>query len=597
MKTVSVLVLIRKFCCSRFVVVLAKDLREEFYPYFKQFLCQLIKLLDDKDPDQQEWTLVCLAFLFKTLKPFLKKDITIVFNSILPLLSRRSPEHVQNFAAECFSFVARDIKDKQKFLLLIIEGLKRNSGNHTGGCGRLLFECMKGINGTLHSSAQQFLDVTLAALANEAFEQNLLYDVVRQCLISLLHNTEPANMTIFWSVSHRTMETYLLDVKENDVAIQKLLSLMELAIEFKHSRYLSGIEQMIGTLMRICDADGISSDTLMLAAHVTAIMLLSPNLNITQLDASRLTQKILTRPCRKVFETFVWNVVHYAQFEILVLPEFLKYFQQYYTADDRQPLELLTKIILTKSPLSLNGIDIHTWKRYPIHFRSETTLALLENVIRQDSDTHHLVSVLIVYPHILGVDGTKVADILQAIVNRLCAVLNTSLTENNVAKLRLPIFTLAIVTETLVHLQQHLTIDVETIITTLLPYTNWTEYAPILNIIDMLLATCDKSLLTVHLFETIHSKLVKNLSSHSHRVRRLTTHIFGHFNTLETLGKLPGLEVFQICFQVESIEANIQTYREQLRLLQKLAADMQLSESVREMSYGHDPLRYVIFGF
>lgn len=574
---------------------MARDLREEFYPHFKQFLCQLIKLLDSKDPDQLEWTLVCLAFLFKTLKPFLKKDITIVYNSILPLLNRRSSEHVQNFAAECFSFVARDIKDKQKFLLLIIDGLKRNNGNHTAGCGRLLFECMKGINGTLHSCAEQFLEITLIALANKVFDQSLLYDVARQCLISLLHNTESTNMTIFWSVSHRTMETHLLDVNENDVAIQRLLSLMKLAIEFKQSRLLSGIEQMIGTLMRICDVDGISSDTLMLVSEVAAIMLLSPNLNITQLDASRLTQKILTRPCRKVFETFVWNVVHYAQFEILVLPEFLKYFQQYYTADDHQPLELLTKIILTKSPLSMNGIGIHTWKRYPMHIRSEKILAQLENVIQQESYAHHLISVLVVYPHILGIDGAKVADILQTIVKRLSTVLNTSTNDTKLAELRLPIFTLSIVLETLVHLQQHSTIDVETIITTLLPYTQRIQYAPILNIIDLLLGTCDKSLLTVNLFETIHSNLAKNLSSHSHIVRRLTTHIFGHFNTLGTSAdKLPGLEIFQICFEVESIDANIQTYREQLRLLQKLSADMQLSESVRETIYGHDPLRYVI---
>lgn len=105
---------------------LAKDLRIDFYPYFPKFLDILIDLLKTKDAERLEWTLVCLAFLFKTLKPYLKKDIGVVLTRIIPLLSEAHPQYINNFAAESFAFVARDIRDKKKFVELILKYLQTN---------------------------------------------------------------------------------------------------------------------------------------------------------------------------------------------------------------------------------------------------------------------------------------------------------------------------------------------------------------------------------------------------------------------------------------------------------------------------------------
>lgn len=110
----------------RILVSLAKDLRSDFYPHFPKFLDILIKLLNTKDAERLEWTLVCLAFLFKTLKPYLKKDIGVIIVRIIPLLSESQPQYINNFAAESFAFVARDIKDKKKFIDLILNYLEKN---------------------------------------------------------------------------------------------------------------------------------------------------------------------------------------------------------------------------------------------------------------------------------------------------------------------------------------------------------------------------------------------------------------------------------------------------------------------------------------
>lgn len=107
-------------------MALAKDLQKEFYPHYHNFLEILIELLNTKDTEQLEWTFSCLAHLFKFLWRPLVKDINVVFNSLLPLLSDTKPDYIINFAAESFAFVARKVKDKKSFLILLLRTVKNN---------------------------------------------------------------------------------------------------------------------------------------------------------------------------------------------------------------------------------------------------------------------------------------------------------------------------------------------------------------------------------------------------------------------------------------------------------------------------------------
>lgn len=151
---------------SRLTVALAKDLREEFYAYFQQFFERLIKLLQTQDADQTEWTLVCLAFLFKVLKSFLCKDISIIIHQIIPLLSEKNqPDHIINFAVECFAFLVRNLKNKDNFLLTVLK-IVRHDDTSVLGCGKLFFEMIRGLNGQFHSKGEEFL-----ALLFDAFRK------------------------------------------------------------------------------------------------------------------------------------------------------------------------------------------------------------------------------------------------------------------------------------------------------------------------------------------------------------------------------------------------------------------------------------------
>lgn len=107
--------------CFRLVVALCKDLQKEFYEYFEGIFDACIELLNVKSPDVIEWSFVCLAYIFKYLWRPLVKDIDKVFKRLIVLLDENVPDYIHNFASESFAFVARKVRDREKFFDIIIK--------------------------------------------------------------------------------------------------------------------------------------------------------------------------------------------------------------------------------------------------------------------------------------------------------------------------------------------------------------------------------------------------------------------------------------------------------------------------------------------
>lgn len=568
-------------------------MREEFYPYFQSFLDRLIMLLRTQDADQLEWTLICLAYLFKTLKPFLKKDISVVFNAIMPLLDRRNPEHVTNFAAECFSFVSRDIKDKEKFLALVLASLQRHK-NGVNGCGRLLFEIMRGVAGNLHSCAEEFLGIVFRALRKtDQFDQQLLFEVLTEFVLNLCHTTNPPNMQTFWDVAHRVLGELLNEPAANvsDSTVQKVLQLMGQAVEFRRGKMMCGADATISSLMRVADAE-VSEDTLHIAAQMTAALLLCPNLNISQLDASRLTKKVLAIPSRSIFESFVWNVVKYSQFELLVLPEFLRYFEK--NSEDAEVLELLCKIVLEKSPPSRDGITLANWTAFGLRFKQEATFKSLEQRVLQGDLEHpeSLLMSLVVHPHVVGAPVKNIAASIVTLVKSVCGALKVSDDSDQVPRNKSLLFILSSLVECTLHIDQSEWLNRDEILECLLPFCQQHSSVLALNILDQLIATAPDEFVTFANFQRIHAIIGQNLSSEYHRMRLLTAHILLRFGKIDELRQSTfDQSIYDIFYYVESITAGVQTYRDQLMSLQKLATDMNLFEAIQSTVCAVDPLR------
>lgn len=108
------------------VVALARDLRQDFYPYYSDFLKIIISYLNCKESEVLEWSFHCLAYLFKFLWRCMVRNVEPVLSSLLPLLSSKRPKYIHYFAADSFAFLARKVKDQSTFLALVLNHLRNH---------------------------------------------------------------------------------------------------------------------------------------------------------------------------------------------------------------------------------------------------------------------------------------------------------------------------------------------------------------------------------------------------------------------------------------------------------------------------------------
>lgn len=90
-------------------------------------------------------------------------------HKILPLLSdQKQPDHIINFAVECFAFIVKNLKDKDGFLLTLLKTVKQDE-SYVMGCGKLFFEMIRGVNGQFHSKGEEFLEILFEAFGKQEY--------------------------------------------------------------------------------------------------------------------------------------------------------------------------------------------------------------------------------------------------------------------------------------------------------------------------------------------------------------------------------------------------------------------------------------------
>lgn len=620
------------------MVALARDLRDEFYPYLvnteNPMFQTVINLLKVQDPDQTEWTLICLAHLFKILKPILKKDFSTVFKLLLPLLDGENADYITNFAVECFAFVARDIMDKEKLLLTILmklsnsirDGSMESSEQLACGCGQLLFEVVRGVKEQFHSCADEYLRVYFGLLSKVKPQQSdLLYNILSGMIMVLVRHIAPVNMQTFWDACFDTLAQFRSDTSHM-IATNKLLLLIGQTIENRDGKFLTNSSKFVGEMLKSVDACEMSDDCLRCISQLVTVILLSKNIILTQLDASRIIRRILTIPSAEIFEAFVWNCVNYSQFEILILPEFLRYVES--KQFDLIPLELMAKIILHKAPLCGDGISINK-KVYPIRLRSEKSLQKVQKILTnvQENDTffknsaREFLLALIIYPHIIDAEIStilaKINEQIEFCLSSLKIHDGESQTESEEIHIRNQnkrvIFILSLLVETQIHLRQLQlncdenivqiqAISLNNFVKKLLPFSlcESFRYVHALRVLDLVLSfeanqEVRSAEFNMDLFKVIHNSLAMNLTSRYHVVRRTTAHLFHQFSTVfQTAGTKSS--IYGIFFDIESIEVTIHSYREQLLLLQRIEPTTTFLNSLTKLHEPMklDPLKYLL---
>lgn len=625
------LILLKHF---RYVIALARDLRDEFYAYLikgdKPILPIIINLLQTKEPEQLEWTLICLAHLFKILKPYLKKDFAAIFDTLLSLLDAHNAEHITNFAVECFAFVARDIIDKEKFLTAILSKLSTQIANEecgehtTRGCGQLLFEVIRGVNGQFHSCADGYLHVYFDLLSKlPPPKSDLLCDILGNMISVLVQCIAPANMQLFWDACYHTLAQFRIKADQgnfNGTAAKQFVLLMGQTVETRDGKFLTNPSQFVKEMIKAIDMSENSVECLTCITELVCVLLLAKNVALTQLDAGLITKKVLSTSSAEVFESFIWNCVKYAQFEVLLLPEFLRHFNKHFGL---RSLELMARIILSKAPLCGDGITITNRKTYPIRMSSEKCLQRIERILSETAanqefftNPREFLLALVIYPHIVGVEIAPVLKNVHGKIELCLKALKSCdgemLTEADISRIQREnqriIFILSILVETQIHLRQLLATSTEKVakddlvslkvmVEKLLPFSSCENYRYIhaLRILDLIITfessqpkSTKSSEFNADLFKMIHSEISNNLASRYHTVRRTTAHLFSQFSKELHIND-PAFAIYSVFFDIESIEATIHTYREQLLLLQRIEPSAKFISSLSEI---YDPIKF-----
>lgn len=87
---------------------LARDLLEEFRPYFEQVVARVTLLLDPNDPQINEQVFTCIGYQFKFLRKLLVREVQELYERFYHTLLSNSRAYIRRFAAESFSFLLRN---------------------------------------------------------------------------------------------------------------------------------------------------------------------------------------------------------------------------------------------------------------------------------------------------------------------------------------------------------------------------------------------------------------------------------------------------------------------------------------------------------
>uniref|UniRef100_A0A2M4B845 Putative u3 small nucleolar rna-associated protein 20 n=1 Tax=Anopheles marajoara TaxID=58244 RepID=A0A2M4B845_9DIPT len=609
------------------VVALAKDLRKEFYDYFASVFNVLASFLRSASADRVEWTLICLAHLFKALRAILRIHFTNTFDLLVPLLNESDAAlHAVNFATECLGYLARDLKEKRTLIDMLLK-FQKQSDSRSPVCGHLLFEILNGVQNKFHTTAkqtmQQYFDI-LQQLNQD--DGDHFQEILTQTITDIVEYIHPEDIMIFWETVRNTLEHCIdvLSIQQIEVTsigtstsndpnlikyVTRILQLSGIALEYKDGKLLgNSASAAVSQLIRLLAFSPSNSEEFSeaIVSHII-ILLRSKNIHLTHLEASRLTRNMLMLERRSLYERFISSTVHCSAFEMLIWPCFVKKLDDEFD-DDR--LLFLADLLLQKVPQSVNGLQLSEWKPYPVQVLSNGKLEVyinsmfgidvleVEHVLQQ---YELYLCALIVLPHLKCFKTkAKIAHDLSMFVLTLAHVIETAGTNVAEDKISSKIVQLIVViVETIVHLNTIEKKIISDVLESLLGSITLNECL-LLNSVHLLVVfIMDRwqCAATYQQFKRLQNCLSPLLSSFDRSIRHLSSDILAKFEHLTELSVGLG-PLYKTIAKIESIEPLVHTYREQVLLFQDLAYNSQYfkkaSNAAQSEEWTEITLRYMM---
>lgn len=547
-----------------------------------------------------------------------------MFDLLLPLLAESKPSYVNNFAAESFSFVVRKVKDKNAFLMLLLNALS-NRPDGVSGCGKLLFEVIQGTPGQFHSCAEQMLPLYMGSLQNESIDQQLLYNVLQQTVDCFLESIKPQNSEVFWTVTlqllEQFMESYKKSYKDIDESLTNksndglilLLNLLLKVVNYRDGKMLVNPSPLVNQLVKALDffednEESKRGDTAIVKglAELSGSVLLASSVKLTQESSNKLVLKILSISDSEILLSVVEQLIHYSSFETLILPHFINY--SFRNSFDDDILRIFSKIIVAKSSPCLSGIKLTEWTRYNLNIKNipKDSLTYLQNelaTLNEGVTTKAALQISIILPHLNPIPEMCKEMLLKAAVSIYEKLLASDKVQSG-KELHELSFKFLLAIESVVHIlnpNEFFEYVTEHDINFGKLISDQSTLRSILGAVDLCLthivgSESKDNLINVQLFDLLNQNLAPLLGSPYHKERLLVAHIYSLFSNEKQFALSDGLSgknALEIPYLAEVESATVHTYRERLLQLQGLAFESQAISNL-EAKYLEFPLYYLL---
>lgn len=176
---------------------IARDLQQDFYPYFPKIFEALCGLLNSQNTDVLEWSFQTLSYLFKFLWRYMLKDLANVYQLYSPLLSETRKKYIRNFAAESFAFIMRKATDKNELYDFLLNRLVSHP-DEANGIGRLIFDMFTGVKFQFNTCTEHSFGVLLDKLACFGDSDDLVHSCISQTVESMAAHTKKEFSSVVW---------------------------------------------------------------------------------------------------------------------------------------------------------------------------------------------------------------------------------------------------------------------------------------------------------------------------------------------------------------------------------------------------------------
>ena len=347
-----------------FLIALSRDLQSEFYEYFSPIFDRLVNLsMQNEDPEIIENIFVCQTFLFKYLWKHIIKDIKEHFQIFKKAFTCKK-QYVINFTGETFAFLIRRSKDPSKLFEIIFENVEQND-DLSKAVGRIIFESIKGVQGSINHKAQSYLQICFDELNGKS--PNGTLNSMKYFLTFAFDNIQqPDCFTIIWK---------LLMIEPNDEAHKiRIIELIHQIVLYKRCKHVNnGFDvafKSVNYLFELFDPETkqklfeiiekifihkyehLSSDCMEMLCE----KFYSPNTCLSLIDLLNFTSKII---CSPIYDKILFKYLHQLFFKVLLSNNI----------DDRIcVIEFMSNVILKKKPRPVLGKDLDKIQKYSIDF-------------------------------------------------------------------------------------------------------------------------------------------------------------------------------------------------------------------------------------